>query len=83
MRLMRPDRSNLIYESVFPVSRGWSPDPQMVAELRGPFIVEQRVIPDGLWIKVAEATDGFATLAWNGNGVAPVRYDIEMDLGIL
>jgi hypothetical protein len=81
-RLTRPGQPGIVYECVFSSQTGWSPDPLLVAELRGPFIIEQRVIADGLWVKVAEATDGWATLAWDG-GFAPVTYDIEADLGII
>jgi hypothetical protein len=83
MRFTRPGRPGILWEATFEAQRGWQPDPFLVSEFRGPFIVEQRVIPDGLWVKVAEATDGWRTLAWNENGIVPVTYDIEWDLGII
>ena len=81
-RITRPGVPGIISECVFPAHAGWSPDPRLGAELRGPFIVEQRIIPDGLWAKVAEAPDGWRTLIWDG-GIEPVAYDIEADLGII
>ena len=84
LRFTRPrDPDVVLYGVVFASQTGWSPDPYLAAELRGPFIIEQRDLPDGPWVKVASATDGFATLVWDDIGYAPVTYDVEVDLGII
>lgn len=76
-RLVRPAEPHaVIYEVMMhedlPV--GWPPE--LVRDLAGPFVMEQRVLPDGLWVKVASADDGFRSLAWE-TPLSPVRYDLE------
>lgn len=83
LRFTRPGLPGILYEVVYASQAGWGLDPYLVAELRGPFIIEQRDLPDGPWVKVAAATDGFATLVWSDASYAPVTYAIEADLGII